>query len=49
MLISGKRKSSLSECSANMASSLTVSLERFFEELYCSYYVGPTFLCDNFC
>lgn len=30
MLILGKRKSSLSGCSANMASSLTVSLERIF-------------------
>ena len=30
MLISGKRKSSLSGCSANMASSLTLSLERNF-------------------
>lgn len=38
MLISGKRKSSLFGCSANIASSLIVSLERIFLKNFTSAY-----------
>ena len=38
MLISGKRKTSLLGCSANIASSLIVSLERIFLKNFTSAY-----------